>query len=132
MTDFLLTFQFALVSFAVMLAFSFVLPSLGAGLYVRNEILLALALLLAGPALSLPNMLVIRSVLGTKKTVAFVGLVEPGTSRRAEYPEGVDEVIMEIPGKVVDSERLKRLYMTFARTLSGLCETGAAYETQGG
>ena len=35
----------------------------------------ALALLLAGPALSLPNMLVIRSVLGTKKTVAFVSLV---------------------------------------------------------
>ena len=35
----------------------------------------ALALLLAGPALSLPNMLVIRSVLGTEKTVVFVGLV---------------------------------------------------------
>jgi len=35
----------------------------------------ALALLLAGPALSLPNMLVIRSVLGTKKTIAFVALV---------------------------------------------------------
>ena len=35
----------------------------------------ALALLLAGPALSLPNMLVIRSVLGTQKTVIFVGLV---------------------------------------------------------
>ncbi len=35
----------------------------------------ALALLLAGPALSLPNMLVIRSVLGTKKTIAFVVLV---------------------------------------------------------
>ena len=35
----------------------------------------ALALLLAGPALSLPNMLVIRSVLGTKKTVAYVSLV---------------------------------------------------------
>ncbi len=35
----------------------------------------ALALLLAGPALSLPNMLVIRSVMGTKKTAAFVGLV---------------------------------------------------------
>lgn len=34
-----------------------------------------LALLLAGPALSLPNMLVIRSVLGTKKTVVFVSLV---------------------------------------------------------
>ena len=35
----------------------------------------ALALLLAGPALSLPNMLVIRSVMGTKKTVMFVTLV---------------------------------------------------------
>jgi len=35
----------------------------------------ALALLLAGPALSLPNMLVIRSVLGTVKTVVFVLLV---------------------------------------------------------
>ncbi len=35
----------------------------------------ALALLLAGPALSLPNMLVIRSVMGTRKTLVFVGLV---------------------------------------------------------
>ena len=35
----------------------------------------ALALLLAGPALSLPNMLVIRSVLGTKKTAVFIVLV---------------------------------------------------------
>lgn len=35
----------------------------------------ALALLLAGPALSLPNMLVIRSVLGTRKTLAFISLV---------------------------------------------------------
>lgn len=35
----------------------------------------ALALLLAGPALSLPNMLVIRGVLGTKKTAVFVSLV---------------------------------------------------------
>ncbi len=35
----------------------------------------ALALLLAGPALSLPNMLVIKSVLGLKKTVTFVTLV---------------------------------------------------------
>jgi uncharacterized membrane protein YraQ (UPF0718 family) len=35
----------------------------------------ALALLLAGPALSLPNMLVIRSVLGVKKTLVYVSLV---------------------------------------------------------
>ncbi|MDY6892183.1 MAG: permease, partial [Chloroflexota bacterium] len=31
-----------------------------------------LALLLAGPALSLPNMLVIRSIMGTKKTLTYV------------------------------------------------------------
>ena len=35
----------------------------------------ALALLLAGPALSLPNMLVIASVLGVRKTITFVMLV---------------------------------------------------------
>jgi len=35
----------------------------------------ALALLLAGPSLSLPNMLVIRGVLGTQKTMVYVGLV---------------------------------------------------------
>ncbi len=35
----------------------------------------ALAWLLAGPALSLPNMLVIRSVMGTGKTVVFISLV---------------------------------------------------------
>lgn len=35
----------------------------------------ALALLLAGPALSLPSMLVINTVLGFKKTFAFVALV---------------------------------------------------------
>ncbi|MCB0277205.1 MAG: permease [Calditrichaeota bacterium] len=35
----------------------------------------ALALLLAGPALSLPNMLVIRQVIGTPKTAVYVTLV---------------------------------------------------------
>jgi uncharacterized membrane protein YraQ (UPF0718 family) len=35
----------------------------------------ALALLLAGPALSLPSMLVIRSVLGTRKTLVYISLV---------------------------------------------------------
>lgn len=34
-----------------------------------------LALLLAGPSLSLPNMLVVRKILGTKKTVVYVTLV---------------------------------------------------------
>jgi hypothetical protein len=35
----------------------------------------ALALLLAGPALSLPSMLVLRSIMGLKKTVVYVSLV---------------------------------------------------------
>jgi len=35
----------------------------------------ALALLLSGPALSLPNMLVIRSVIGVKKTLVYILLV---------------------------------------------------------
>lgn len=35
----------------------------------------ALALLLAGPSLSLPNMLVIRGVMGTQKTLVYVSIV---------------------------------------------------------
>jgi uncharacterized protein len=35
----------------------------------------ALALLLAGPALSLPNMLVLRTILGTEKTLVYSALV---------------------------------------------------------
>ncbi len=35
----------------------------------------ALALLLAGPAVSLPSILVIRMVIGTRKTAVFIGLV---------------------------------------------------------
>ncbi|MFO8129156.1 MAG: permease [Bacteroidales bacterium] len=35
----------------------------------------ALALLLAGPSLSLPNMLVIRGVIGTRKTLVYIALV---------------------------------------------------------
>jgi uncharacterized membrane protein YraQ (UPF0718 family) len=35
----------------------------------------ALALLLAGPALSLPNMLAVQKVLGTGKTLTYIVLV---------------------------------------------------------
>jgi len=52
----------------------------------------ALALLLAGPALSLPSILVIRSVVGSVKTAAFVGLTVvmatiAGMGFGAMYPE---------------------------------------------
>lgn len=40
----------------------------------------ALALLLAGPALSLPNLLVIRSVIGTKKTATYLLIVIVGST----------------------------------------------------
>lgn len=35
----------------------------------------ALALLLAGPVLSLPSMIVLQTIMGTKKTLVFVGLI---------------------------------------------------------
>jgi uncharacterized membrane protein YraQ (UPF0718 family) len=35
----------------------------------------ALALLLAGPALSLPSMIVLQTIMGTKKTLVFIGLI---------------------------------------------------------
>jgi hypothetical protein len=35
----------------------------------------ALALLLAGPSLSLPNLLVIRGIIGTQKTIVYTSLV---------------------------------------------------------
>jgi len=35
----------------------------------------ALTLLLAGPALSLPSMLVLRSVMGWRRTIVYVALV---------------------------------------------------------
>ncbi len=35
----------------------------------------ALTLLLAGPALSLPSVIVINSILGTRRTTTYVGLV---------------------------------------------------------
>lgn len=40
----------------------------------------ALALLLAGPALSLPNMIVIRSVLGTRRTIVYCIIVVVGST----------------------------------------------------
>jgi uncharacterized membrane protein YraQ (UPF0718 family) len=61
----------ALMYFATLTEVPIVQGLMGAGMGKGP----ALALLLAGPALSLPNMLVIRSVLGTKKTLAFVALV---------------------------------------------------------
>ncbi len=61
----------ALMYFATLTEIPILQGLLGAGMNKGP----ALALLLAGPALSLPNMLVIRSIMGTKKTLVFVFLV---------------------------------------------------------
>jgi hypothetical protein len=61
----------ALMYFATLTEVPIVQALLGAGMGKGP----ALALLLAGPALSLPNMLVIRGILGTQKTLVYVALV---------------------------------------------------------
>ncbi len=70
-SNFIASFAGAFMYFATLTEVPILQGLLGSGMGKGP----ALALLLAGPALSLPNMLVIRSVMGTRKTVVFVSLV---------------------------------------------------------
>ena len=70
-SNFFASFAGALMYFATLTEVPILQGLIGAGMGKGP----ALALLLAGPALSLPNMLVIRSVMGTKKTLVFISLV---------------------------------------------------------
>ena len=69
--NFFASFAGALMYFATLTEVPILQGLIGAGMGKGP----ALALLLAGPALSLPSMLVIRSVMGTKKTLVFISLV---------------------------------------------------------
>ena len=69
--NFVASFAGAFMYFATLTEVPIIQGLMGAGMGKGP----ALALLLAGPALSLPSMLVINSVLGPKKTAAFVSLV---------------------------------------------------------
>ncbi len=69
--NFLASFVGALMYFATLTEVPILQTLLGSGMGQGP----ALALLLAGPALSLPSMLVINSYLGPRKTVAYVSLV---------------------------------------------------------
>jgi len=69
--NFIASFLGAFMYFATLTEIPILQGLIGAGMGKGP----ALALLLAGPSLSLPSMLVIRSILGTKKTVVFVLLV---------------------------------------------------------
>lgn len=71
LSNFVASFLGAFMYFATLTEVPIVQGLVGAGMGQGP----ALALLLAGPALSLPNMLVIRSVIGTQKTTVFVTLV---------------------------------------------------------
>jgi len=71
LSNFVASFLGAFMYFATLTEVPIVQGLVGAGMGQGP----ALALLLAGPALSLPSMLVIRSVLGTQKTIVFVTLV---------------------------------------------------------
>ena len=69
--NFLASFVGALMYFATLTEVPILQTLLGSGMGQGP----ALALLLAGPALSLPSMLVINSYLGPRKTLAYVALV---------------------------------------------------------
>jgi uncharacterized membrane protein YraQ (UPF0718 family) len=69
--NFLASFVGALMYFATLTEVPILQTLLGSGMGQGP----ALALLLAGPALSLPNMLVINASLGPRQTSAYVGLV---------------------------------------------------------
>jgi len=71
LANFFASFLGAFMYFATLTEIPIIQGLLGSGMGQGP----ALALLLAGPALSLPSMLVIRSVIGTKKTIVYVALV---------------------------------------------------------
>jgi uncharacterized membrane protein YraQ (UPF0718 family) len=69
--NFFASFSGALMYFATLTEIPILQGLMGSGMGKGP----ALALLLAGPALSLPSMIVIRSIVGTKKMLVYVGLV---------------------------------------------------------
>jgi uncharacterized membrane protein YraQ (UPF0718 family) len=71
LSTFLASLLGALMYFSTLTEVPIVASLLGAGMGKGPS----LALLLAGPALSLPNMLVIRTIIGTQKTLVYCSLV---------------------------------------------------------
>ena len=71
LSNFTASFLGALMYFATLTEVPIVSAFMGLGMGKGPT----LALLLAGPALSLPNMLVIRNIMGTKRTLTYIALV---------------------------------------------------------
>jgi len=53
---------------------------------------------------------------------------ESGDWFKDDFPEGVDELVLELENDVRDLERLEKLYLLFSETLHTLCHIGGAYE----
>ena len=71
LANFIASFLGALMYFATLTEVPIVQGLVGSGMGSGPS----LALLLAGPALSLPSMIVINSILGPKKTATYIALV---------------------------------------------------------
>jgi hypothetical protein len=44
------------------------------------------------------------------------------------FPEGVDELVLEVEGEIADLTKLARMYAILSEALHALCHIGAAYE----
>ena len=68
----------------------------------------------------------LRQLLATEKDLHVV-VRDADKLFATEFPDGVDELVVEVPGKVEDGERLKRLYKLFALLLHGIGRFSDAY-----
>ena len=55
---------------------------------------------------------------------------DSGVWWESEFPDGVDEIVLEVGGAIADLGKLERLYSIFAASLHGLCRIGSAYEKE--
>jgi hypothetical protein len=68
----------------------------------------------------------IRDLLVTEKSL-HVAVRDAEKFFHPEFPEGVDELVVEVPDKVADLARLERLYRLFAAILHALGRHSSAY-----
>jgi hypothetical protein len=68
----------------------------------------------------------LRKLLATEKELHLV-VRDADKFFASEFPDGVDELVVEVPGRIEDGERLKRLYKLFALILHGLGRFSPAY-----
>ncbi len=70
---------------------------------------------------------ILRELTKTEPDI-HVQVRDSGNWFQDDFPDGVDELILEVEGEVKDLQRLKILYVLFAQFLHSLCRIGSAYE----